>query len=619
MVASYRSLVGCCRHTEAGDRVPRLITWLLTIALLVVCARTAYFAAYSGFNRHDDEGYVMISTDQFLSGKALYDKVYSQYGPFFYLERWTFHRATQSPVSHESSRLQSWLDWMVAVLLCGWLVHRCTGSHAAAVIGAVAAWRHLYAIAREPGHPQDLCIVLIVGALVVVSFAQEKVQPRLFGLSFAACSALLLTKINLGVYLGLALGITLLFWAGRTRLQQAALAALASVAALLPAILMRKHLHTQEGRDYAIVATLTIGAALLASQRLSGASAPISIRRLLKPAATIVAVILTCAGFVMLMGTSAYGLIEGALLQPFRFASVVFVSPPLSMLSLVSAGCSVLVCLLWLRAPRWPRQATAVLQSMYAVTTIGCIATERVSALVSVGVPWIWLLLAGSPANPARRFARTALCCAASLLTLWSYPVASGQVFFATFLLPVVAAICFWDGVSAFVPRAAIGWRWTNQVAVASILVLCTGMLSRQSREYQALTPLGLWGTEELRVPGRQASAFRQISTYLSQNCDTFVSLPGFNSLYFWTRTAPPTGFNTTAWTALLNAEQQDAIRQRLAKSSRACMVYQEATAQFWLRGQDLAKIPLASDLLHDFHSVRALDGYEIWTRQTRP
>ena len=44
--------------------------------------------AYFGFTRldpHDDEGYVLVSLQQWLAGGPLYDLVQTQYGPGFYL------------------------------------------------------------------------------------------------------------------------------------------------------------------------------------------------------------------------------------------------------------------------------------------------------------------------------------------------------------------------------------------------------------------------------------------------------------------------------------------------------------------------------------------------------
>lgn len=49
-------------------------------AILVVAGATQLF---STFMVYDDEGYVLFSLKTFAEGGGLYERVYSQYGPFF--------------------------------------------------------------------------------------------------------------------------------------------------------------------------------------------------------------------------------------------------------------------------------------------------------------------------------------------------------------------------------------------------------------------------------------------------------------------------------------------------------------------------------------------------------
>src|SRR5262245_39746252 len=49
-----------------------------------VVARLAFCLGFTFFAEYDDEGYVLISLKLFREGRALYNAVYSQYGPFYY-------------------------------------------------------------------------------------------------------------------------------------------------------------------------------------------------------------------------------------------------------------------------------------------------------------------------------------------------------------------------------------------------------------------------------------------------------------------------------------------------------------------------------------------------------
>src|SRR3990172_12226436 len=63
-----------------------------------------YYGLFSRFSWYDDEGYVMMSVSQVLEGRPLYDEVFSQYGPFYYVVRVVLLVLLQAPVSHDVTR-----------------------------------------------------------------------------------------------------------------------------------------------------------------------------------------------------------------------------------------------------------------------------------------------------------------------------------------------------------------------------------------------------------------------------------------------------------------------------------------------------------------------------------
>src|SRR5258706_12814526 len=74
---------------------------------------------------------------------------------------------------------------------------------------------------------------------------------------------------------------------------------------------------------------------------------------------------------------------------------------------------------------------------------------------------------------------------------------------------------------------------------------------------------------------------YRALSQYLEDGCDTFVTYPGINSLYFWTGKRPPTHLNSTGW-GQLDHQQQAQILSALRRARRPLVVVVAAAAQQW-------------------------------------
>ena len=58
---------------------------LAGVVLAAALAIAGYWLLFTTFMVYDDEGYVLLSLKNFAAHGALYDKVYTQYGPFFYV------------------------------------------------------------------------------------------------------------------------------------------------------------------------------------------------------------------------------------------------------------------------------------------------------------------------------------------------------------------------------------------------------------------------------------------------------------------------------------------------------------------------------------------------------
>jgi len=135
--------------------------WLLL--LTTIAGITSYLAMFTGFSAYDDEGALMITVKQYLSGRTIYVDVFSFYGPVFYLYNWLLHTLTATPVTHDVVRMTSLVLSLAGALICAWIVLRLTGSLVMAAVTHLFASTVITALSRsEPGHPQELVLILLL-------------------------------------------------------------------------------------------------------------------------------------------------------------------------------------------------------------------------------------------------------------------------------------------------------------------------------------------------------------------------------------------------------------------------------------------------------------------------
>ena len=134
----------------------------VAIAVAVTGVFFAKHALGTVFQVYDDEGYVLISLSHYLSRGHLYTETYSQYGPFYFYVQEACFRLLRLPVTHDAGRLVTLLYWMAAGLLGGGFVYRISNSLLLGSAAALAAIRLEAVLANEPGHPQQVILVLLM-------------------------------------------------------------------------------------------------------------------------------------------------------------------------------------------------------------------------------------------------------------------------------------------------------------------------------------------------------------------------------------------------------------------------------------------------------------------------
>src|SRR5688500_9703545 len=107
---------------------PGRLLWIVCgLALLLVAVAYAYYTVFSqalGI----DEGYLMITVQDFLDGHALHDVVFTQYGSAYYAYEWLVHRLLGVPLTHDATRWLSIVHWLSAAALLGIAGRIITGS-----------------------------------------------------------------------------------------------------------------------------------------------------------------------------------------------------------------------------------------------------------------------------------------------------------------------------------------------------------------------------------------------------------------------------------------------------------------------------------------------------------
>ena len=610
--------------------------WLLLATGVALLMAGTIFACFTVFSRlmSPDEGYLMITVQSFLGGHGLYDTVFTQYGPFYYAYEWLLHAVLRLPLTHDATRLACVFHWMLAAALLGLAVRRATKSSLAGAVMFMAAVVHLARIADEPGHPQEVVVLLLALAVLAISGGAGK-SGRFLALGILG-AALAFTKINAGIFF--VAGMFLTIWCeAPARWTRGALHWLiVGASACLPVLLMREHLGLEWCRNYCVVAVVGIVAAQIVSRR-NAMQREVDWKAFAQVGLGLLLGSLVCLVVAFCTGSSLRGVVDGLLLTPMKMSGVALLPLPVPNGSLVNAGVSLFLAMAaksWLRSEpgrRWLIGLKGVFGVLGGLWLAGDANAEIVWLL-----PWVWLVVM-EPAPQVdevgrRSLWRTFLCLGAVWQSLQAYPIAGTQMTIATLLLVVACVICLADAAQALVaqewltrrldsfsPRRVALMQAFSALFLLTVFINGWCKLPEVRREYDRLIPLGLPGSRLVRMDAETVGMYRALSEYLDRHCDAFVTYPGINSLYLWTGKLPPTHINSTGWGQLSHA-QQNTILGSLKKSSRPLLVVVEAAVRSWGSPGPEAIKPLIRFVREDCRPVVRLGRFVIFEpRKTRP
>jgi len=561
--------------------------WLSCASILLLVALA--YAFYTTFSQTLglDEGYLMITVQSFLEGHPLYDVVFTQYGPVYYVYEWLLHRALSIPLTHDATRWLCIIHWLSAAALLGVVGRMMTRSLVAGLFAFSQGVIHLAHLGREPGHPQEIIALLLALGIVAANRIDKRAGLPALG---ALAALLLFIKPNVGIFFAAALFLAFYFHSNRSGAGASGRTwLLIAACALLPFLLMRRHVMFEWCRNYSLVAAFGIVAAALTARDF--ANHQLALRRCITAVVALVAVAIVFAGIAMFTGTSTAGLLDGLLLTPLRTPDIAILQLRVPNAAVFNAVTALLVAMLAsATAGNARRDVLITLLKLCFVVASSLVLIGQPSAQLMYILPWVWLVAipgcnGAIPHTLATSFPRVFLSLAAAWQSLQAYPVAGTQLAVGSMLLVVATTVSLADALLALrIPErlrtVAAHWRpllasaCQGLAAIAVIaffgLVWCKLPVAR--RNYAALPKLNLPGADLVRTDTAMVQRYQALAQYLQANCDTFITCPGINDFYFWTGKRPPTHLNPTTL-SILTARQQEQILTALRGAEKPLIV----------------------------------------------
>ena len=324
-------------------------------------------------------------------------------------------------------------------------------------------------------------------------------------------------------------------------------------------------------------------------------------------------------------------LLDGVILQHLKFGGDFFQPAPIQRYVAYFAvvGVTGAAVYFWLsrRSPQLAHKASLLLKVGFGLAVIVCsIAGYWYSLnhflLLSFGPPFVWVLLTGpAPRSDANSLSRSVIAFAAVLLTLQIFPIAGTQMAYGSFLIVIVGIACAFEGISD--ARSLAEWMNRRRVQMTASAVVCIAILAfcihlarENSSRYFSQEPVDLPGARLVRLPAEDVGLYRDLVANLNAKCDSFITMPGLYSLYFWTGKESPTRLNATAWMSLLDDSQQRRVVDELRPIPRLCAIYHAQQTANGSRNRDLAQLPLSAYIFDNMQTEQTLGEYQFMIRK---
>jgi hypothetical protein len=583
----------------------------------------------TGFSVWDDEGSFMISVQQYMEGHKLYAELSSRYGPIYYFYKWAVHTLSGTPVTHDAVRLLAMIPLLVGPLICAWYILQLTRSLALASIAHLGTvFIMLRFFTNEPGHPQELCIFLLICFIAAGQLSSNQ-RWRSVGVVLLGviAAALCLIKVNIGLFVIMGGVLSILFHLPRTWITRCGLVVTALAAIALPLVLMKSRLDDPRVQALLFIVTGSL-VALFLRLVTSRSFETIRWRSWYLAASAFIAVFIAVLLSLTARGIGVFTVLDSLVLSNIQLSllsETFFVPPPLTIPWALVAVAAVAACALFIRFEREQTRSPEGASSAVSILKV-------VMGTAAIGLSFIWTplgltpflaWLAVSPPPSIQSFARTLLCAVGVLQILYAFPVAGSQNEFIKIPLLLMATLCVGD-VVASVPSSARAWQKSvaqvTAVLLVAVLLSYAAMIHRSKQRYDSLPSLALKGAERIHLDPKQARQYQWLTANIDRYCDVIFGLPNIPSLHFWTGRQPITTLTWDAWFLVATAEDQRSIQAALSEHRDACIVYNPDLVAFWNRSGilDVDSLPLVQYIHAEFTSAMEMDGFRLLIKNNR-
>ena len=615
-------------RTAAVAETPRAVArsrsaGALLALMTLLAVPYAWSSTFSRSPWFDDEGTLLVSIYAFIKGHRMYDDVYSLYGPLYNLFYGLLYGPLHIPLAHDTGRLIATFLWLVWTAGFSFFSFRLSRSLVSMALCFILILQLLSPLMDEPGHPEELCLVLISATLLMTCRLEESANSlALVGIG-AAIAALTLIKINIGLFIGLPLLIVLLRGSSNRTLSLI-LAPLAMICLIvLPIALLSLLIGFTWVKIYCFFCLLSFAATGL----IYFESAPAPLIMEMRSWAIVVAsggvTAVIIVGAMVLAGSSAFGILNAVVLQNTAFVRNWYVPMHVGAPGALSATVSLFAAGAYRLSGTQPRlrpyrgRAILVMQSIFVLGGLWLFfrnSPDNPTEIVKYLGPFCWLLMTPPDAGATPlRMARSATALIAAAMLLYVFPVAGHQVSIVAAFPMLILAVLSRDVASVLSRRAPL-LSWGPAAITALAFVMGASAALGAVRTYVNGVDLGLPGASFIRVDPRRAEDLRWVNSQLSR-CSASYSVPGLYSFSLWTRQPLPTTLNVNAELNLLNARQQQAIVRALAREPNLCVVYNPVFLKHFDRGQVEADPPLLR-FVSTLHASSEHDGYIILRRR---
>ncbi len=637
---SIVSLIGGATRLWELPRVRLAVAVVAFAAGTVVTCLIAHPRIFTGFASYDDEGYMLTALKGFVNHGHLYDRVFTQYGPFYY-EAWgAVFSIFGIPVTHDGGRAVTLVAWVLSSLLVGFASWRITSSILLGLGTQILVFGALVTLVNEPMHPGGIICLLLATIVTISCFVRDRVSPYAMAVLGGAVAALVLVKINVGSFalasLLLACVVSYPVLGSRRWLRPAVEVGFVA----LPVVLMLGKFGESWVRQYAAHVALAALAAVVVLRARERERRPAEELGWLLGGFAALAVVVCLA--IVAAGTSPGSLVDGVIRQPLRQAGAFTL--PLELpkrfysLDLIALGGAFAYSYVTRKRRGSPTGAWLATTSLLSIV-VGLAMAQSVAGkslpfdltallgnpLSMLAFCWVALIAPSPGAPPALAFARLLLPLLAVLQALHAYPVAGSQTLWSSFLLIPVGAICVAEGARGLHAALAAGAERRALVALAGIgaVALIWSVGNAALREplqearvaYDGSASLGLPGSERVHVGQPEAELYGEISAAIERDCPAFVMLPGMDSFYLWTEQEPPTGYNATGWPTLFDEEHQRRVIADTRSIAGLCLLENVPLVEYWTGGTAPSG-PLVRYLHRGFRLIASFGDYRLLKRE---